>query len=581
MRTRSCALAAGTALGLLLSGLSGTARGEEGVAVDGLEAGRLLFHETPEDRAARLRWWREAKFGLFIHWGVYAVPAGRYGDRATYGEWIMRQAGIPRAEYREFAKQFVPDRYAPDAWARLAKAAGMRYVVLTAKHHDGFALHPSAVTDWDIADATPYGRDLIGPLAAAVRAEGLRFGLYYSQAMDWMHPGGAIVGQPWDPSHDGDFDHYMKTIAVPQVRELLARYQPDVVWWDTPVGMTPAHAGLLANELRRQPGILMNSRLGGGYSGDMETPEQYVPILPPGSDWETCMTMNEHWGYNAADENWKSVETLLHMLAEICGKGGNLLLNVGPTAAGEIPAASVERLEAIGRWLAVNGESIHGTTAGPFSRLGWGTATRRGHRLYLHVFRWPADGRLRVPLLTRALSAHLLVEPERALDLVQEEHAVVIAVPARAPDPINSIVVLDLEGEPRAAPPPSLGRPVRASSSQPDAPAAHAVDGNVQTHWRPDEAEQRGQAWLEIDLQAPTPLAGFGLGEPDTWPRTLQTYAIEAEIDGEWRSLATGRTRGRGAHGNFPAVSARRVRIQLTSANARSGLSEFLLYRPE
>jgi len=556
------------------------ARGQGGVTVEGADPSGVVA-ETPAQRDERMRWWREAKFGLFIHWGVYAVPEGRYGDQDWYGEWIMRHANIPRDVYREFAKKFAPTQYDPQAWARLAKAAGMRYMVITAKHHDGFALFPSEVTDWDIADASPYGKDLLGPLAEAARAEGLKFGLYYSQAMDWMHPGGGIVGQPWDESHQGDFDEYLNTIALPQVREILSRYQPDVIWWDTPVAMTRQRATPFFAELQKQPGILMNSRLGGGFGGDMQTPEQHIPILPPGGDWETCMTLNGHWGYNAADQNWKSVETLIHMLAEICGKGGNFLLNVGPTADGVIPQACMDRLEEVGHWLAVNGEAIYGTTAGPFPQLSWGTATRKGDRLYLHVFHWPEDGQLRVPLQSRATSAHLLTAPDTALSLTQEENRIVVTVPAQAPDPINSIVVLTLSEAPRSTPLPSLGKPVTASSSSPNHPAAYAVDGKVSTVWHPSNAEQNATAWLEIDLQEPTPLVGFGLGEPDRWPRFKQTFSIEMYQDDTWQQIAQGQTDGHGTRGFFDPVTAQRVRIQLTGTNGRSGLSELHLYSPE
>ena len=204
--------------------------------------------ETKEQRDARMAWWREAKFGMFIHWGVYAVPAGTYKGKQIggIGEWIMRNAQIPVAEYRAFARQFNPVKYEPDAWAKLAKEAGMRYMVITSKHHDGFALFPSEATEWDIADATPYGKDLIGPLAEAARAEGLKFGLYYSQAQDWTHPGGAKAGSRraragTTPTRAASTST-SKKIAVPQVREILTRYQPDILWWDTPTWMTTERA---------------------------------------------------------------------------------------------------------------------------------------------------------------------------------------------------------------------------------------------------------------------------------------------------------------------------------------------------
>ena len=278
--------------------------------------GQPAGEETREQRNARMQWWREARFGMFIHWGVYAVPAGTYKGKQIdgIGEWIMRQAEIPVTEYRAFARQFNPVKYDPEAWAALAAEAGMKYMVITSKHHDGFALFPSEVTDWDVADATPYGKDLIGPLAAAARRNGLKFGLYYSQAQDWTNPGGAKAGledgQGWCEQHKGKFDDYLKTIAVPQTREILTRYKPDILWWDTPYLMTRERADLLRPLLNLQPGIIANNRLGGDYAGDTDTPEQHIPETGmPGRDWETCMTMNDTWGYKSYDNNWKNPET--------------------------------------------------------------------------------------------------------------------------------------------------------------------------------------------------------------------------------------------------------------------------------
>ncbi len=420
-------------------------------------AAQTLGEETQEQRDARMRWWREAKFGLFIHWGVYAVPAGTYRGRPVdgIGEWIMLRGRIPVAEYRQFARQFNPAKYDPEAWIDLARDAGMKYVVITSKHHDGFALYDSKVTEWDVADATPYGRDLLKPLAEAARKRGLKFGLYYSQAQDWTHPGGAKSGfqdgQGWDDAHKGSFDEYLKNIAEPQAREILTRYRPDILWWDTPALMTKERADLLRPLIGLRSGLITNNRLGGGYVGDTDTPEQHIPATGvPGRDWEVCMTMNDTWGFKSYDQNWKSTQDLIQKLCDIVSKGGNFLLNVGPTAEGEIPQPSVERLKEVGRWMKVNGEAIYGTTASPFTRLPWGRCTkkegRNGTTLYLHVFDWPADGRLLVPgLRSRARSARLLaggarVQPEAAME------GVVLRVPEKAPDSHASVIRLEIAG---------------------------------------------------------------------------------------------------------------------------------------
>jgi alpha-L-fucosidase len=286
--------------------------------------------ETPAQRDARMKWWREAKFGLFIHWGVYAVPAGTYqGEQIKgIGEWIMLRGKIPVAEYRAFAGQFNPVKYNPDAWAKLAKDAGMKYLVITAKHHDGFALFPSDASDWDVADATPYKMDLITPLARAARKNGLKFGTYYSQAQDWTNPGGAKSGYKegdgWDDAQKGSFDDYLAKIAVPQTREILTRIKPDILWWDTPVWMNANRAAPLHELIALRPGLITNNRLGGGFRGDTETPEQHIPATGfKDRDWETCMTMNDTWGFKSYDHNWKSTETLIRNLVDIVSKGGN------------------------------------------------------------------------------------------------------------------------------------------------------------------------------------------------------------------------------------------------------------------
>lgn len=414
--------------------------------------------ESKEERDARMAWWRDARFGMFIHWGVYSVPAGVYkGEQIPgIGEWIM-STRIPVDEYKEYAKEFNPQNYDPEAWAALAKEAGMRYMVITAKHHDGFAMYPSDVTDWDIADASPYGKDIIGPLAEAARDEGLKFGLYFSQAQDWVHPGGIKRRGVWDEAQRGDVDKYFDEIAVPQTREILERYDPAVLWWDTPETTTQAQADKLAAQLSLAPGIITNNRLGGGYKGDTETPEQFVP--PTGfddRDFEVCMTMNGTWGYKSWDHNWKSTNEIIHKLCDIASKGGNFLLNVGPKADGTIPQPSVERLKQVGAWMQANGDAIYGTSASPFGRFLWGRATVKmredGATAYLHVFDWPKNGELEVPGFGSTPNSVILMDGGRELAFSEfdagEGKGIVIDLPEEAPDPYASVIKLEVSGTP-------------------------------------------------------------------------------------------------------------------------------------
>jgi len=426
--------------------------------------------ETTAQHDARMAWWREARFGLFIHWGLYAVPAGEWKGKTDYGEWIRNNAQIPLAVYDTFVSRFNPVKFDAETWVRLAKDAGMRYIVITSKHHDGFALFDSKFSDFDVM-ATPFKRDILKELAAACRKEGLRLCFYHS-IMDWHHPD-YLPRREWEkdrPAAGADFDRYVPYMKN-QVGELLANYGPiGVLWFDGEWEKTwnEKYGRDLYQYVRSlQPDIIINNRVGASRSGmegfsldkesagDFGTPEQQIPATGlPGVDWETCMTMNDNWGYNSHDQNFKSAETLIRMLADIASKGGNYLLNVGPTAEGVFPAASIDRLRAIGAWMKINGESIYSTQASPFQKLEWGRCTRKptagGTRLYLHVFNWPADGKLAVPGKSPAAQrAFLLSDPKRtALAVNRKDDALVISVPTQAPDPVDSVVVLDIAGSP-------------------------------------------------------------------------------------------------------------------------------------
>jgi alpha-L-fucosidase len=385
------------------------------------------------------------------------VPAGTYKGRRIdgIGEWIMYNAKIPCAEYQAFVRQFNPVKFDAEEWVRLAKDAGMRYIVITSKHHDGFAMFDSQASPWNIMKASPFGRDPLKELAAACKKFGIRLGFYYSQAQDWNNVGGGVCGTHWDPAHAGSMDDYIRNVAVPQVKEILTHYGPiSVLWWDTPCDMNEERADQLIRLLKLQPGIIHNNRLGGGHNGDTETPEQFVPATGyPGRDWETCMTMNDTWGYKSYDNDWKSAETLIRNLIDIASKGGNYLLNVGPTSEGLIPAPSVERLQEVGQWMKANGAAIYATTASPFKRLPWGRCTKKvtasATTLYLHVFNWPTDGKLFVPGLKNSVESASLLSGGPKLRTESAAEGVTVFVPPRNQGAISTTVVLRIQGAPQ------------------------------------------------------------------------------------------------------------------------------------
>lgn len=439
------------------------------------------FAQRTLTQEERMQWWQEARFGMFIHWGLYAVPAGTYNGHQIkgIGEWIMNFAKIPVAEYKEYAKQFNPVKYDADAWVRMAKDAGMKYIVITAKHHDGFALFDSEASTWDVVDATPYGKDLIKPLAEACRKHGIKLGLYYSQAQDWVHPGGtayfraanrgydhmpnAAEMDAYTKANDGHWDpiqtsktqaEYVDGIAVPQVREILTKYGDiAVLWWDTPNGFEEENAKKLNALLALQPNIITNDRLmKPGYPGDLTTPEQKIPKVGEmeGKYWETCMTMNDTWGYKSFDDKWKSTETLVRNLIDIASKGGNYLLNVGPTAEGEFPQESVTRLAEVGDWMKVNGEAIYASQASPLEPFSWGRCTRketkRGTTLYLSVFDWPEDGKLTLPgLKNEVISASLLANNSK-IKTQASSSGLLLQLPSKALDPLATVIKIQLKG---------------------------------------------------------------------------------------------------------------------------------------
>lgn len=404
----------------------------------------LFFPEEGGDE--RLRWFREAKFGMFIHWGIYSI-LGR-------GEWVMYNEKIQVNEYEKLVEQFNPTNYNPREWVALARDAGMRYITVTTKHHDGFCMFDSDLTDYDCM-STPAKRDFIGELVEACREAGLRILFYYS-LLDWHHPD-YLPRRPWEtsvrPATGANFGGYVEYMFG-QIKELCTKYgKIDGIWFDGGWEHGPDEWGserLIGMIRELQPEAIVNDRA--GIPGDFETPEQYVPEVPPQEGrraWETCMTINDNWGYHAEDQNYKPVSKLIRTLVDIVSKGGNLLLNVGPRPDGTIQPEFVSRLRAMGVWLKENGEAIYGTEPSPFRRTPWGGCTVKENNVYLHLFEYPADPLIIDGLKNKVLKAYLLKDGT-PVSFRQDGISVILELPPTIPDPYDTVVVLEVEGKPEA-----------------------------------------------------------------------------------------------------------------------------------
>ena len=407
----------------------------------------------------RLEWWREARFGMFIHWGLYAVPAGEWKGKLIpgIGEWIMNRARIPVREYELLARQFNPVKFNADEWVRLAKEAGQKYIVITSKHHDGFAMYRSKVSPYNIADATPFQRDPMAELAEACRRHGLRLCFYYSQAQDWHHPNG--VGNSWDYDESKkDFAEYFNNLAKPQVREILTQYGPiGLIWFDTPMRITKEQSQDIANLVHAlQPACLVSGRVGHDVGDYRSMGDNQIPAKVLDYDWETPVTLNDTWGFKKDDHNWKSTQTLIRQLVDVVSKNGNYLLNVGPTAEGLIPQPSVERLLEVGRWMKVNNQAIYGAAPSPFPyEFDWGAITVKPGKLYLHLVEWPVNEFVLYGLKNKVKAARLLAQPATALkfkqtaDLKAGLDVLRVSLPKTPPDKDVSVVALEIDGAPQ------------------------------------------------------------------------------------------------------------------------------------
>ncbi|HTD93042.1 MAG TPA: alpha-L-fucosidase [Chitinophagaceae bacterium] len=435
-------------------------------AVNGWWTASMKTHEQ------RIEWWREAKFGMFIHWGIYSLPGGEWkGQKVNgYAEHLMRKEKITRKEYLDIAHEFNPEKFNAEQWILNAKKAGMKYFIITAKHHDGFAMFDSKVSDFTIVKQTPFKRDPMAELAAAARKYGVKFGFYYSHAFDWEHPdapgndweynnpGGdkLIGGVNWYDTHPEWLPRAVKYVnekAIPQIKELILKYHPDILWFDTPQKLPLSENIRILKAIREtDPDVVVNGRLVrnaaanfGDYKNTADRPAEFYPVA---GDWEAIPTTNESYGYHKYDSSHKSVSHFIQLLANAVSRGGNLLMNIGPKGDGEFDAKDLAILKGIGKWMDKNGESIYGTKASPLPLQNWGVSTLKGNKLYLHVFKYPADGKLYLGGLRSAVGkTYFLAGLKKQLVVKRlNENDVQIILPLAVPDTANTVIVMELKG---------------------------------------------------------------------------------------------------------------------------------------
>ncbi len=436
------------------------------------EAKNGWWTASMKNKDKRLQWWRDAKFGMFIHWGVYSLPAGEWKGKKVsgYAEHLMRKEKISRKEYLDIAHQFNPVLFNAEQWILDAKKAGMNYFIVTAKHHDGFAMYDSKVSDFDIVDQTPFKRDPMAELAEAAKKHGMKFGFYYSHAFDWEHPD--APGNDWEFKNPGGdsllgganwFDNhpewlpkavkYVDEKAIPQIKELLNTYHPDIIWFDTPHKLPLSENIRILKAIRETaPNVVVNGRLarnGAGNFGDYlntgDRPAEFRKVSE--SDWEAIPTTNESYGYSKTDNSHKSPKFFIQLLAKSAALDGNLLLNIGPKGDGAFDSKDLTILKGIEKWVSKNEEGIYKTHKTDMPIQDWGVTTQKDNKLYLHVFNWPKDGKLYVGgLKSKIDKAYFLTEPTKTLTTqVLSNIDVSVNVPKLAPDTANTIIVIALK----------------------------------------------------------------------------------------------------------------------------------------
>ena len=529
--------------------------------------------EFSREHQAKLDWWREARFGMFIHWGPVSLKGTEIG-------W-SRGAPIPIEEYDNLYKQFNPTQFDPDEWVRIAKAAGMKYIILTTKHHDGFCMFNTKQTDYNIMNSA-YGKDITGMLAAACKRGGIAFGTYHSVA-DWHNPDfphGSPGGSTLKPNPNLDkYEQYLKS----EVGELIHQYGPLLtMWFDVAQDFDGDRGKRVVDYTRaQQPDILVNNRC--ANAGDFDTPEQTVGHFQNTRPWESCITICNQWAYKP-DDGMKSLKQCLQTLVSCAGGDGNLLFNVGPMPTGEIEHRQVRRLAQMGSWLRRFGDTVYGTRGGPIKPGSWGCSTYRGDTVYAHIFNWSGDT-VSLPAISRKIISSRVLTGGTAT-VKQTDDGTEIAVPAADRKDIDTIVALQLDGPAADVKPVSglnaltTGKKATASNTfqgMADYAPGMALDDNESTRWATDGGTH--SAWLEVDLGKPQTIASAEILE--SCGSRIESFELQAWQDGAWQTFFTGTTIGEQWSHAFPPVTAQKVRLNILKASEGPTLWEFRLFPPK
>jgi alpha-L-fucosidase len=533
-----------------------------------------LGKETAEQRDARLQWWREARFGMFIHWGPVSLKGTEIG-------W-SRGEQVPTEIYDNLYKEFNPTQFNADEWASLAKTAGMKYLVLTSKHHDGFCIWDTKQTDFNVMKS-PFGRDVCKELSEACKRQGIRFCTYHS-VTDWHHPAHPY-GSPGGKTRKSTADIEAYTIYIRnQVRELITNYGPlGIMWFDVPQGFDRARGQALNDYVYSlQPDIIINDR--SGAPGDYDTPEQRVGGFQMGRPWETCMTICRQWAWKPNDD-MKSLKQCLQTLIFCAGGDGNLLFNVGPMPTGQIEPRQVERLKEMGAWLGKYGQSIYGTRGGPFKPTSWLASTRQGNTIYVHVLAWRGEVVTLPPMAGKIVKSELLTGGR--VEVKQTEQGITILVPPQDRQEIDTIVKLELDRPAMSMEPIGLASASLAAGKKAVASNVfqknrqfgpeQALDDDDATRWATDAGTQ--QAWLEVDLGTAVAVGAVKIDE--AYAGRVEKFELQYKEGEQWKTIFAGTRLGEDFQRKFPPVTARQVRLNILQASDGPTINEFQLFKPE